>query len=113
MDCLLVITDSVISLDLALLRTPRWPIAQFIDEPISSVLRLGCFVMISFMYEDFSLPSLPKRLGAANVEEFFTIRLVLFRLYLSYQYEKNVLAIEIYSFATDIVLSESMHNSKT
>lgn len=104
---LLVFQDVMIGLILALLPTLKGTLAQFFEELLSAVLRLGCFVMISLILAEFVLPTLSDRLDAAKSQEVFTIGCVVFCLAMSYLSEQMGLAIELGAFAAGIMLSES------
>lgn len=109
---LLVFQDVMIGLILALLPTLRGSLAQFIEELMSAMLRLGCFVMLSLILAEFVLPSLSERLDAAKSQEVFTIGCVVFCLAMSYLSEEMGLAIELGAFAAGIMLSESRHKAR-
>lgn len=104
---LLVFQDVMIGLILALLPTLRGSLAQFLEEFLSAVLRLGCFVTLSLILAEFVLPILSERLDAARSQEVFTIGCVVFCLAMSYLSEEMGLAIELGAFAAGIMLSES------
>lgn len=106
---LLVFQDVMIGLILALLPTLRGSLAQFLEEFLSAVLRLGCFVTLSLILAEFVLPVLSERLDAARSQEVFTIGCVVFCLAMSYLSEEMGLAIELGAFAAGIMLSESRH----
>lgn len=103
----LVFQDVMIGLILALLPTLSGSLAQFVEELLSALLRLGCFVMLSLILAEFVLPSLSERLDAAKSQEVFTIGCVVFCLAMSYLSEEMGLAIELGAFAAGIMLSES------
>lgn len=109
---LLVFQDVMIGLILALLPTLRGTLAQFVEELLSALLRLGCFVMLSLILAEFVLPSLSERLDAAKSQEVFTIGVVVFCLAMSYLSEEMGLAIELGAFAAGIMLSESRLKSR-
>lgn len=104
---LLVFQDVMIGLILALLPTLRGSLAQFLEEFLSAVLRLGCFVTLSLILAEFVLPVLSELLDAARSQEVFTIGCVVFCLAMSYLSEEMGLAIELGAFAAGIMLSES------
>lgn len=109
---LLVFQDVMIGLILALLPTLRGTLGQFLEELLSALLRLGCFVVLSLILAEFVLPSLSERLDAAKSQEVFTIGCVVFCLAMSYLSEEMGLAIELGAFAAGIMLSESRHKSR-
>lgn len=104
---LLVFQDVMIGLILALLPTLRGSLPQFVEELLSALLRLGCFVMLCLILAEFVLPSLSERLDSAKSQEVFTIGVVVFCLAMSYLSEEMGLAIELGAFAAGIMLSES------
>lgn len=106
---LLVFQDVMIGLILALLPTLRGTLAQFVEELLSAMLRLGCFVMLSLILAEFVLPTLSERLDAAKSQEVFTIGCVVFCLAMSYLSEEMGLAIELGAFAAGIMLADSRH----
>lgn len=109
---LLVFQDVMIGLILALLPTLQGSIGQFLEEFLSAMLRLGCFVMLSLIFAEFVLPTLSERLDAAKSQEVFTIGIVVFCLAMSYLSEEMGLAIELGAFAAGIMLSESRHKAR-
>lgn len=109
---LLVFQDVMIGLILALLPTLRGTLAQFVEELMSALLRLGCFIMLSLILAEFVLPTLSERLDASKSQEVFTIGCVVFCLAMSYLSEEMGLAIELGAFAAGIMLSESRHKSR-
>lgn len=109
---LLVFQDVMIGLILALLPTLQGSIGQFIEEFLSAMLRLGCFVMLSLILAEFVLPVLSERLDSAKSQEVFTIGIVVFCLAMSYLSEEMGLAIELGAFAAGIMLSESKHKAR-
>lgn len=106
---LLVFQDVMIGLILALLPTLQGSLTQFIEEFMSALLRLGCFVTLCLILAEFILPSLAERLDKAKSQEVFTIGCVVFCLAMSYLSEEMGLAIELGAFAAGIMLSESRH----
>lgn len=109
---LLVFQDVMIGLILALLPTLQGSLGQFVEELLSAMLRLGCFVMLSLILAEFVLPSLSERLDAAKSQEVFTIGCVVFCLAMSYLSEEMGLAIELGAFTAGIMLSESRHKAR-
>lgn len=109
---LLVFQDVMIGLILALLPTLQGSLGQFVEEFLSAMLRLGCFVMLSLILAEFVLPSLSERLDAAKSQEVFTIGCVVFCLAMAYLSEEMGLAIELGAFTAGIMLSESRHKSR-
>lgn len=109
---LLVFQDVMIGLILALLPTLQGSVGQFLEEFLSAMLRLGCFVMLSLIFAEFMLPALSERLDAAKSQEVFTIGIVVFCLAMSYLSEELGLAIELGAFAAGIMLSESRHKAR-
>lgn len=109
---LLVFQDVMIGLILALLPTLQGSLGQFVEELLSAMLRLGCFVMLSLILAEFILPSLSERLDAAKSQEVFTIGCVVFCLAMSYLSEEMGLAIELGAFTAGIMLSESRHKTR-
>lgn len=109
---LLVFQDVMIGLILALLPTLQGSIGQFVEEFLSAMLRLGCFVMLSLILAEFVLPTLSERLDAAKSQEVFTIGCVMFCLAMAYLSEEMGLAIELGAFAAGIMLSESRHKTR-
>lgn len=109
---LLVFQDVMIGLILALLPTLQGSLGQFLEEFLSAMLRLGCFVMLSLIFAEFVLPSLSERLDAAKSQEVFTIGIVVFCLAMSYLSEEMGLAIELGAFAAGIMLAESRHKAR-
>lgn len=109
---LLVFQDIMIGLILALLPTLQGSLGQFVEELLSAMLRLGCFVMLSLILAEFILPSLSERLDAAKSQEVFTIGCVVFCLAMSYLSEEMGLAIELGAFTAGIMLSESRHKTR-
>lgn len=109
---LLVFQDVMIGLILALLPTLRGSLSQFVEELMSAMLRLGCFVMLSLILAEFVLPTLSERLDASKSQEVFTIGCVVFCLAMSYLSEEMGLAIELGAFAAGIMLSESRFKSR-
>lgn len=109
---LLVFQDVMIGLILALLPTLKGTLGQFVEELLSAMLRLGCFVMLSLILAEFILPTLSERLDAAKSQEVFTIGCVVFCLAMSYLSEEMGLAIELGAFTAGMMLSESRHKSR-
>lgn len=109
---LLVFQDVMIGLILALLPTLKGSLGQFVEELLSAMLRLGCFVMLCLILAEFVLPTLAERLDAAKSQEVFTIGCVVFCLAMSYLSEEMGLAIELGAFAAGMMLSESRHKSR-
>lgn len=109
---LLVFQDVMIGLILALLPTLQGSLGQFVEELLSAMLRLGCFVMLSLILAEFILPTLSERLDAAKSQEVFTIGCVVFCLAMSYLSEEMGLAIELGAFTAGIMLSESRHKTR-
>lgn len=104
---LLVFQDVTIGLILALLPTLQGSVSQFVEEFLSAMLRLGCFVMLSLIIAEFLLPTLSDRLDRARSREVFTIGVVVYCLAMAYLSERMGLAIELGAFAAGIMLSES------
>lgn len=109
---LLVFQDVMIGLILALLPTLKGTLGQFVEELLSAMLRLGCFVILSLILAEFVLPSLSERLDASKSQEVFTIGCVVFCLAMSYLSEEMGLAIELGAFSAGMMLSESRHKSR-
>lgn len=109
---LLVFQDVMIGLILAMLPTLQGSLGQFVEELLSAMLRLGCFVMLSLILAEFILPSLSERLDAAKSQEVFTIGCVVFCLAMAYLSEEMGLAIELGAFTAGIMLSESRHKTR-
>lgn len=98
-----------IGLILALLPTLRGSFNEFLEECISALLRLGCFITLSLILGEFLLPLLVEPLEAAKSQEVFTIGCVVFCLAMSYVTERMGLAIELGAFSAGLLLSESHH----
>ncbi|PXF48438.1 K(+) efflux antiporter 5 [Gracilariopsis chorda] len=109
---LLVFQDVMIGLILALLPTLQGSVGQFLEEFMSAILRLGCFVILSLILAEFVLPTLSERLDASKSQEVFTIGCVVFCLAMSYLSEEMGLAIELGAFAAGMMLSESRHKHR-
>ena len=109
---ILVFQDVMIGLILAMLPTLKGTLGQFIEELVSAMLRLGCFVMLCLILAEFVLPTLAERLDASKSQEVFTIGCVVFCLAMSYLSEEMGLAIELGAFAAGMMLSESRHKGR-
>lgn len=109
---LLVFQDVMIGLILALLPTLQGSLGQFLEETVSAVLRLGCFVMLCLILGEFVLPMLSDCVEKAKSQEVFTMGCVVFCLAMAYLSERMGLAIELGAFAAGIMLSESRHKRR-
>lgn len=109
---LLVFQDVMIGLILALLPTLQGTLGQFIEEFVSAILRLGCFVMLCLILGEFVLPVLADRVERARSQEVFTMGCVVFCLAMAYLSERMGLAIELGAFAAGIMLSDSRHKRR-
>lgn len=109
---LLVFQDVMIGLILALLPTLQGSLGQFVEELLSALLRLGCFVVLCLILSEFVLPTVADRVERARSQEVFTMGCVVFCLAMAYLSEKMGLAIELGAFAAGIMLSESRHKGR-